>query len=386
MESIQPNLETILRDGLQAMQSGDPAGARRAFEQVVESGRATTQLWLLLADACIADKTPQRANEALDKVLEAEPRNVFALLFKGEVYSQLADDRAAISYFHRALAAVPDGAALPGDLPGRLDEARQKVAALEQRFEQHLSDRISGAGIQQVPPRLAEAIRIATGQQEVYLQQPTSFYYPGLPQIAWYDPSAFAWVRPFEEAAAALAQEVRAVLDDRKGLTPYVEAPADRPLRGHSLLNDPRWSAFHLLKEGVRVEENASRCPLTMELLSTAPIPSINGRSPMAMISVLEPGTHIPPHNGMLNTRLICHIPLIVPDGCRLRVGAETRSVEFGKPMIFDDSIEHEAWNEGTSERAVLLFEIWRPELDETERTALTAVFDSISSYGGEHG
>jgi len=54
--------------------------------------------------------------------------------------------------------------------------------------------------------------------------------------------------------------------------------------------------------------------------------------------------------------------------------------------MIFDDSIEHEAWNDGTSERAVLLFEIWRPELSDSERNALTAVFDSISTYSGEHG
>jgi aspartyl/asparaginyl beta-hydroxylase (cupin superfamily) len=386
MDTTPTNLETTLRDGLQAMQRGEAGVARQAFEQIVTSGRASTQLWLLLADACIADKAPQRANEALDKVLEAEPRNIFALLFKGDVYSQLADDRAAISYFHRALAAVPEGAALPGDLPARLEEAKSKVEALERRFERHLTDKISDAGIEDVPPRLAEAIRIATGQQEVYLQQPTSFYYPGLPQVAWYEPASFDWVRSFEVAAAALADEVRAVLDDRKGLIPYVEAPADRPSRGHSLLNDPRWSAFHLLKEGQRVEENASRCPLAMELLATAPIPSIDGRSPMAMISVLQPGTHIPPHTGMLNTRLICHIPLIVPDGCRLRVGAETRGVEFGKAMIFDDSIEHEAWNDGESERAVLLFEIWRPELSQSERTALTAVFDSVSSYSGEDG
>jgi aspartyl/asparaginyl beta-hydroxylase (cupin superfamily) len=121
-----------------------------------------------------------------------------------------------------------------------------------------------------------------------------------------------------------------------------------------------------------------------MALLEQAPIPVIVGRSPMAMVSVLKPGTHIQPHTGMLNTRLICHIPLIVPDGCRLRVGGETRDVVFGKAMIFDDSVEHEAWNQGKADRAVLLFEIWRPELSEDERTALTAVFDSVGAYGRE--
>ena len=84
----------------------------------------------------------------------------------------------------------------------------------------------------------------------------------------------------------------------------------------------------------------------------------------------------------MLNTRLICHIPLIVPEECRLRVGNETRAVEFGKAMIFDDSIEHEAWNDSDETRVVLLFEIWRPELSEAERRALTVMYEAISGYG----
>ncbi len=83
----------------------------------------------------------------------------------------------------------------------------------------------------------------------------------------------------------------------------------------------------------------------------------------------------------MLNTRLICHIPLVVPSGCRLRVGAETRDVVEGEAMIFDDSIEHEAWNEGESVRAVLLFEIWRPEISEDEKVALTAMFEAVTGY-----
>jgi aspartyl/asparaginyl beta-hydroxylase (cupin superfamily) len=118
-----------------------------------------------------------------------------------------------------------------------------------------------------------------------------------------------------------------------------------------------------------------------MRLLELPPIPRIRGRSPMALISILKPGTHIPPHHGMLNTRLICHIPLVVPPGCQLRVGRETRDVVEGQAMLFDDSIEHEAWNNGDSVRAVLLFEIWRPELSAEERAALTAMFETIGTY-----
>jgi aspartyl/asparaginyl beta-hydroxylase (cupin superfamily) len=127
---------------------------------------------------------------------------------------------------------------------------------------------------------------------------------------------------------------------------------------------------------------NAERCPATLAALADLPIPRIEGRSPMALFSVLKPHTHIPPHSGMLNTRLIVHLPLIVPDGCRLRVGNDVRDVVTGKVMIFDDSIEHEAWNDSDATRVILLFEIWRPELSAAERAALTAMFEAIGSYG----
>jgi aspartyl/asparaginyl beta-hydroxylase (cupin superfamily) len=104
----------------------------------------------------------------------------------------------------------------------------------------------------------------------------------------------------------------------------------------------------------------------------------------MALFSLLRPGTHIAPHHGLLNTRLICHIPLITPPGCRLRVGNEVREWEQGRALIFDDSIEHEAWNDSAETRVVLLFEIWRPEIEEDERRALTAMFEAITAEGAD--
>jgi aspartyl/asparaginyl beta-hydroxylase (cupin superfamily) len=72
---------------------------------------------------------------------------------------------------------------------------------------------------------------------------------------------------------------------------------------------------------------------------------------------------------------------LIVPDGCRLRVGAEVRDVRAGEVLLFDDSIEHEAWNDSDAPRAILLFEVWRPELTEAERQALTVMFETVAAY-----
>ena len=82
-------------------------------------------------------------------------------------------------------------------------------------------------------------------------------------------------------------------------------------------------------------------------LLRHAPVPRVAGWGPSVIFSMLKAGAHIGAHTGMYNTRLICHLPLIVPPGCRFRVGNEVREWEEGKLLIFDDTIEHEAWNEG---------------------------------------
>jgi aspartyl/asparaginyl beta-hydroxylase (cupin superfamily) len=83
----------------------------------------------------------------------------------------------------------------------------------------------------------------------------------------------------------------------------------------------------------------------------------------------------------MLNCRLICHLPLIVPAGCWLRVGNETRQWEEGKLLIFDDSFEHEAKNPSDEVRIILLFDVWRPEITEDERSAVSSIFNAIDKF-----
>ena len=82
-----------------------------------------------------------------------------------------------------------------------------------------------------------------------------------------------------------------------------------------------------------------------------------------------------------MNARLICHLPLVVPPGCGFRVGGETREWREGELLIFDDTVEHEAWNEGSSERIILIFDVWRPEIDSEERRAITALFEAVDNY-----
>jgi aspartyl/asparaginyl beta-hydroxylase (cupin superfamily) len=153
------------------------------------------------------------------------------------------------------------------------------------------------------------------------------------------------------------------------------------------LLDDPRWSACHLWQRGRELTEHTSRVPATVAALGLPPIPRIGGFAPMVMFSLLRPGTHIAPHHGTTNTRLICHLPLLTAEDCAIRVGGEVRPFEVGKTLIFDDSFEHEAWNGGSAIRVVLLFEIWRPDIGEAERAELGTLFELVEmgEAGDEH-
>jgi aspartyl/asparaginyl beta-hydroxylase (cupin superfamily) len=340
----------------------------------------------MLAQACDLLDDRAAARQALAQVLAADPGNPYALVMQGELYTRDGDDRAANNWYDRAIDAGARIERLPPDLVERLARADAERRAIRQRFTASMTAALAAAGVDAdaAGPRFTESLAIVSGATRPYLQEPTSFYFPGLPQRAFYDPEDFDWSARLAAAMPAIRAEAEAVLAARDGLAPYVERPVDRPAKPHSLLDDPRWSAFHLMQDGAPLARHAARCPATMAALEGLPLPAIAGSAPMVLFSILAPGTHIQPHNGMLNTRLIVHLPLIVPPDCRLRVGNTTRTVEAGKLLIFDDSIEHEAWNDSDAIRVILLFEIWRPELTAAERRALTAMYESVTRYDAE--
>jgi ornithine lipid ester-linked acyl 2-hydroxylase len=116
------------------------------------------------------------------------------------------------------------------------------------------------------------------------------------------------------------------------------------------------WKVFGLYGFGEKIPKNCELCPKTTELIET--IPGLT----TATFSSLTPGTHILPHKGYTDTVLRCHLGLITPDGCGLRVGNQTREWQEGKCLLFDDTIEHEAWNRGQAERIILLVDFRKEE------------------------
>jgi aspartate beta-hydroxylase len=323
-----------------------------------------------------------------DALLARKPASLAGLILKGDCRLAAGDERAAASFYRAAQRRARRLDPPPPAMAAELERIAHLLARVGNNFRAHLEEWLAAAGLtgEAVGPRFAEALAILFGEKQVTLdlQRPSVFYMPGLPPLRYYEREALPWTATIEAATDTIREELRALLADEAGFKPYVEGERNRPHHNFlGLLDDPRWSAFYLIEDGAMHAVNAARCPRTMAALADVPLCEMPGRTPSVHFSLLRPGARIPPHTGMLNTRLICHLPLIVPGNCALRVGGETRRWEDRKTLIFDDSIVHEAWNDSGDTRVILLFDIWRPELTAIERRAVAALFEAIDAYHG---
>lgn len=373
------DVERIAREGVEALRLGRAAEARSRFEQVTESGRANLQIWLLLATACRAQGDAAAEEAALDRALEIEPRTVRAHIMKADCRLKAGDDRSAQHYYRSALHSA-EGQRVPDDLLAELRRAEAAMTGISAQLAARREENLAALGFPQGrrSPRFQQALDISAGQKQIFLQEPTIFYFPGLPQIQYYDTAAFDWVPALEAAWRAIRAEIEAALAaaGTQGFRPYIQTEANRTRLDHNpLLDSADWSTLFLCENSNIDEEAVARFPATWEAVQAAPLPLIPKSSPTVMFSLLRAGARINPHTGVHNARLTCHLPLIVPPDCGFRVGNEVRQWEEGKLLIFDDSIEHEAWNGSAQDRVVLIFDIWRPELSAQERQELTALF-----------
>jgi aspartate beta-hydroxylase len=214
------------------------------------------------------------------------------------------------------------------------------------------------------------------------LQRPSFLYLPGIQPRAFFERGDIAWLSSLEAATDYIRTELQAVLAKAEDLAPYVQIPEGQdPMQWRELNRSRQWSSLHIIRSGAWVAESRARCPRTAAVLATLPLPNMTGHAPEALYSVLQPDTHIPPHHGLANYKLVAHLPLIVPDSCAIRVGSETRGWREGECLVFDDSFEHEAWNRSTAVRAVLILDIWNPQLSAAERDGIAAIVSAIGAF-----
>jgi aspartate beta-hydroxylase len=186
------------------------------------------------------------------------------------------------------------------------------------------------------------------------LQRPRN-YFPGLSANALHNAADFPWTATLEEAYPVIREEMLA---------------ARGRARKHqqNLVDQGSWNVLYFYSSGRRVDEAHELCPQTSAILRS--IPGL-GDAGQVYFSIHSPGTHVTPHCGTTNTRLRCHLGLVIPDGCRIRIGTEIVRWQEGRCLIFDDSFEHEVWHDGDRDRVVLILDVWHPELRPSETWAI---------------
>lgn len=321
---------------------------------------------------------------AIDKALALQPRNAVALLMKADLLAELGDIRGSVSFY----SAVTKVAASGSSSPLESAEARRAASMVERyakEFEEHIRSKLEAQGLNQTnfPPRFAKALDILAGKKKAFQQEPRHLYFPELAPVPFFERADFPFLDSVEAAFEDIRAELESITAEASGFEPYVKSDASRPPSSQrGLADNDAWSAYFLIKDG-RTTDGGHRCPQTLDALRGASTPNIPGHSPMVLFSRLKPRTRIPAHTGMINTRLICHLPLVVPPGCHFRVGNDVRAWQEGKAWVFDDTIEHEAVNQSASDRTILIFDIWRPDLSEDERAAFTALCVAVDAYAG---
>ena len=372
----------------QAISAGDFAGAEILLLQCLQSGGNPVPNWLNVAAIRRQRGDIDGAFQALREVLTRDTRNFPALLMNATLLEKQGQMQLAAATYASALANAPENTLLDAPTRQALDHGRDIVAQHTRELDSFIRDYISAsesACTTTEKRRIDTFIRTTLRTRPRYRQEPVEYFYPGLPSIEFYDRAEFDWLPAFEGQSDLIRGELEAVLrEDDSQLTPYIRYDAHLPLdQWRELNHSPRWSAWHLYDHGLPIQQRWNRVPATVAALSALPQARVPRRSPSALFSVLAPKTRIPAHHGVANFRLVVHLPLILPGACGFRVGGETREWRYGEAWVFDDTIEHEAWNDSDQVRVIFICDIWSPRLSPEERQAIAATIEATDQFSG---
>jgi len=368
--------------------TGEAGRARELYEKAIVADGNSKVLWLNLANACRALGDMKSEAEALEKALAIEPRYVLALLQKAALMERQARPKSAAIFYEAALDSLASGAPAPKQAAAALAHAQDVVLASRRELEKFLEQEVAAVREQHAAAdqhRYAACRDVYLRKRRVYHNQPKQILFPYLPEIEFFRREDFPWLDVLEAATEEIAAEALAALSgDRAGFKPYVDFPPGTPIDDWAALNHSSdWSVYPLWRDGEQIPAHVQKCPKTAAVLAQLPLCDIPHYAPGAFFSVLKPRTRLPPHTGTTNTRSIVHLPLVIPSGCGFRVGADVRTWTEGNAWVFDDSIEHEAWNDSDETRIILIFDIWNPLLSAAERDLVRALTVGIGRYYG---
>ena len=368
------------RLGMQSLQAGDASAAVMHFRRACDADADAGELRINLATAhrLLGDDSGERS--ALEQALDLDRRNLMAVIRLAQLHERRDELVPATRHWSAVLSLggsiadpSPDFAALLAHAQTFVDGHNRELGeSLDAALAEGLAAASDGER-----RRVRAAADVMLGRRQLFTNECHGLRYPFLPADEFFDREHFPWLSELEAATADIRAELEGILADREsGLAPYVEQPSGVPENKWTPLDRSLdWGALHLWRDGERNEAASARAPKTAALVDSLPLCRIPGRAPAVFFSILKAGKRIPPHTGVTNVRSIVHLPLTVPEGCTFRVGGETRPWVEGEAFVFDDTIEHEAVNPTTRDRAVLIFDVWNPHLSEAERAMIQTIY-----------
>ena len=377
-------------EGMAALRAGQADRAIAAFTQATAADPAAGPLWRNLAHAhrLAGDAEGERA--ALDRALAIDRRDFVAQLRLAQLHQRQGEETQALMAWSGAQQLAGQFPALAPEIAAELAAGQDYCEGLRARLAEAAEAALAAdtARDETEERRVRAFVDQALGRRRVFHNQCAGVFYPFLPEDEYFDRRHFPWFEELEAETPAIQAELRDLLAAPGDLIrPYVRFEDGTPENEWSTLDGSLdWSACFLWEYGEPNHSVLERCPRTAEVLGRLPLARIPGRAPNAFFSVLKPHSKIPPHTGVTNTRAIIHLALEVPPGCGFRVGNETREWVKGRAFAFDDSIEHEAWNDSDQRLAVLIIDSWNPHLSAREQDAILRYFaaaDGALAGGG---
>lgn len=387
--SRQAGDHPVVRNALAvaAHRAGDLATAERHYAAAAAADPTAPQLWINLAAVC-RDRGDSRGEQAaLEAALGLDQRHLLANIRMAELQERLGEDGAAAARWHAVLQLAEGLAERSPHVEAILAHARARIAEAGAAFAAAVEADLAPARAP-LPPserrRFDACVDVVLGRRRIFVNQCSGIHFPFLPADEFFDRAHFPWFRELETATDVIRAELEGLLAaGARGLEPYVKRPRGSPTGKWSSLDGKLdWGAFFLWKFGRRIDEACAQCPQTAKLVESLPLADMPGRAPTVFFSLLQPRTRLPAHTGVSNLRAIVHLPLIVPEGCGFRVGGETRRWNVGEAFAFDDTIDHEAWNDSDSLRAILILDTWNPYLTTVERDLMRRFFRAADASG----
>ncbi|XP_074643697.1 aspartate beta-hydroxylase domain-containing protein 2-like [Tubulanus polymorphus] len=228
------------------------------------------------------------------------------------------------------------------------------------------------------PKKLPRRIESAVDNYEEILtklkgsmQQPNIFFLPGLRTSPFWNSNSFS------KDANVLKKSFNEI--NKEFCTAYAKTAGWIT----NVVPTGEWHIYHLINQGQVVEENAKCCPKTMKIARQMDSAMKNNLFGNVSFSVIIPGTHITPHYGPCNFRIRAHLALLAPTQCSLTVSGISKTWNAKDCLFFDDSFLHEVQHTGTDDhgpRAVLIIDLWHPDLKNAERNVIDYIFPGSGS------